>query len=171
MWNLIFLFFNIINLFPLIYPFLIKFEIKFNILKLKGAFIITLFNKFKIEFKVRIKHGYIYINHKKKIRKEKLTTKNTKIIFMLTFINQLFFREQILSLDIASNFGYNLDSCVTAVTCGYIDIIAKGMLAKLKNNKKSAHIFVSVEPKYNEDIFNIRISNQVRILKKLFYFF
>lgn len=163
MWNLIFLFLNIINLFPLIYPFLIKFDIKFNILKLKGTILIKIFNKIKIEFKVRIKNGYIYINHKTKERKEKISNKNKKLMFVLSLVNQLFFREQFLNLDFISNFGYNLDARVTAVTCGYIDVLTKCMLTKLKNNKKSSHIFVSVEPQYNRDIFNLRVTNTIRI--------
>ena len=163
MWHLIFLFLGIMNLFPLIYPFLIKIDVRFNILKLKGVFILTIFNKFKLEFKVRIKHGYVYINHKRKTRREKLTTNNKFLSFMLRFANQLYFREQYLSLGLVSNFGYNLDSCVTAVASGCVDIVAKGIFAKLKNNKKCSHIFVCVEPKYNEDIFNIRLTNEIRI--------
>ncbi len=163
MWNLIFLFINIINLFSLIYPFLVKIDVKFNIIRLKGAVIITLFNKIKLEYKVRIKHGYVYINHKAKERKEKISNKNAKIMFIMSLINQLYFREQFLDLDVISNFGYNLDSRITAVGCGYIDVLVKSLLGKLKNNKKSSHIFVSVEPKYNQDIFNVRVTNVFRI--------
>ena len=79
MWNLIFLFINIINLFSLIYPFLVKIDVKFNIIRLKGAVIITLFNKIKLEYKVRIKHGYVYINHKAKSAKKKLAIKMQKL--------------------------------------------------------------------------------------------
>ncbi len=163
MWNLIFLFLSIINLFPLIYPFLIKFDVKFNILKLKGSIVIKIFNKIKIEFKVRIKHGYIYINHKAKERKEKISNKNKKLMFVLSLINQLYFREQFLTFDFISNFGYNLDARITAVACGYIDVVIKSVLTKLKNNKKSSHIFVSVEPQYNKDIFNLRVTNTIRV--------
>ncbi|MBQ8615618.1 MAG: hypothetical protein IJ415_03530 [Clostridia bacterium] len=56
-----------------------------------------------------------------------------------------------------------LDSMVTATTCGYIDVLSKCVLAKVKNNKKSAHIFVDVNPKYNEDIFNIRLIYEMRM--------
>ena len=81
----------------------------------------------------------------------------------MSLINQLYFREQFLDLDVISNFGYNLDSRITAVGCGYIDVLVKSLLGKLKNNKKSSHIFVSVEPKYNQDIFNVRVTNVFRI--------
>jgi len=52
---------------------------------------------------------------------------------------------------------------VTATTCGYIDVFSKCVLSKVKNNKKSAHIFVDVHPKYNEDIFNFRFVYEMRM--------
>ena len=44
-----------------------------------------------------------------------------------------------------------------------IDVFSKCLLAKVKNNKKSAHIFVDVQPKYNEDIFNLRLIYEMRM--------
>ncbi|MFQ6752216.1 MAG: hypothetical protein ACLRFL_01440, partial [Clostridia bacterium] len=67
------------------------------------------------------------------------------------------------SLGVASNFGYRLDSCTTATVSGVLDVITLGILAKIKNNKKSAHIFTKIEPKYNDDIFNMRLEQVVRI--------
>lgn len=163
MWHLIFLFSTIMNILSFIYPFLVKFDVRFNILKLKGTVIFKIFNKIKFEFKIRIKHGYVYINHKNKERKEKISKKNINLIYIGELIKQLYFREQFLSLIITSNFGYVLDSCATAVGAGTIDVIGKCLFMKIKNNKKSADIFVSVEPKYNEDVFNIRLENEVRI--------
>ncbi len=163
MWYLIFLFSVIMNILTIMYPFLISFNIRFNILRLKGIVIIKIFNKIKFEFKIRIKNGYIYINHKNKLRKEKITNSNFNIIFIINLLNQLYFREQFLSFYFKSNFGYVLDSCVTAVICGYIDVIGKSFLSKLKNNKKSSHIFIDIEPQYNQDIFNIRLENTIRM--------
>ena len=151
------------NVLGFIYPFLVKFDIKFNIIKLKGTLRIVLFNKINIELKIRIKNGYIYINHKARERKEKISKKNINFVFILNLINQLYFREQFLTFDVKSNFGYKLDACTTAVGCGYIDVVSKSLLTKLKNNKKSSHIFVSVEPQYNQDIFNVRITNTIRV--------
>lgn len=163
MWYLIFLFSVIMNILTIMYPFLISFNIRFNILRLKGIVIIKIFNKIKFEFKIRIKNGYIYINHKNKLRKEKITNSNFNIIFIINLLNQLYFREQFLSFYFKSNFGYVLDSCVTAVICGYIDVVGKSLLSKLKNNKKSSHIFIDIEPQYNQDIFNIRLENTIRM--------
>ena len=58
MWGLIFLFFNFMNIMGSIYPFLMKMDVRLNILRLKGAIQFTIFNKFKIEFKFRIKTFY-----------------------------------------------------------------------------------------------------------------
>lgn len=163
MWYLIFSFLTILNIMAFIYPFLINIDVRFNILRLKGTIYITIFNKIKFEFNIRIKNGYVYINHKNKLRKEKISNKNISIIFIFKLLNQMYFREQFLDFIVRSNFGYINDSCVTAVVCGYIDVLGKSLLSKLKNNKKSSHIFIDVEPKYNEDIFNIRLYNTIRM--------
>ncbi len=174
MWRLIFLCVLIFIILMCAYPFLIKLDIRFNILRLKGIIIITLFNKFKIEFRIRIKNGYVYINHKNKLRKEKITTSNFNVVFVTKLVKQIYFREQMIELNMRSNFGFVLDSRITAVGCGYIDVISKCILSKIKNNKKSSHIFVSVEPKYNQDVLNIRLVNIIRmsvidIVYALFY--
>ena len=160
---LIFLFISIILIWLILFPFLIRFDIRFNLLKLKGSIAIIIFNKIKIEYKIRIKNGYVYINHKNKSRKEKISNKNINFVFILNFFNQLYFREQFLNFNLKSNFGYVLNSCTTAVVCGTIEVITKSFLCKLKNNKKSSHIFVKVEPQYNQDIFNARLDNSIRI--------
>ena len=174
MWSLIFLFANFMNIMGFIYPFLLKFDVRINVIKLKGKIKIIIFNKLKFELKFRIKNGYIYIYNKKKERKEKLTKKNINFLFIFNLLNQLYFRQQVLNLDVISNFGYNLDSCITATGCGFIDVFTKGLLSKIKNNKKSAHIFTRVEPKYNEDILNVRLVHEIRmsfadILYSIFY--
>ena len=163
MWRLIFSFFTFLNIWQFVYPFLIKFEIKFNALKLKGGLSVKLFNKIKFEFKFRVKNGYIYLYFNNKERKEKIDKKNINIVFITNLINQLYFRHQLLNCNVISNFGFVLDSMVTATTCGFIDVMSKCALAKVKNNKKSAHIFVDVNPKYNEDIFNFRLVYEMRM--------
>ena len=163
MWRLIFSFLTFLNIWQFVYPFLIKFEIKCNVLKFKGGISVKFFNKIKLEFKFRVKNGYIYIYFNNKERKEKIDKKNINIVFILNLVNQLYFRHQLLNCNLISNFGFVLDSMVTATTCGLIDVISKSILAKVKNNKKSANILVEVNPKYNEDIFNLRISYEMRM--------
>ena len=94
---------------------------------------------------------------------EKLTNKNINLRFILELVKQTYFRQQIEKLSIVSNFGYCLNSCATAVTAGAIQASTKCVLSKIKNNKKSAHIFVEVNPKYNEDIFNYKINASIRM--------
>ena len=163
MWRLIFSFLTFLNIWQFTYPFLIKFEIKCNVLKLKGGISVKFFNKIKLEFKFRVKNGYIYIYFNNKERKEKIDKKNININFVLNLINQLYFRHQLLNCNLISNFGFVLDSMKTATTCGFIDVMSKCVLAKVKNNKKSAHIFVEVNPKYNEDIFNLKLNYEMRM--------
>lgn len=163
MWQLIFLFTTIMNILGIIYPFLIKFDMRFNILKLKGTMSIKFFNKLKLELKFRIKNGYVYFYFNKKEKKEKISKKNINLIFIFNLTKHLYFRQQWLSFELKSNFGYVLDSCVTATACGFIEAVSKSVLCKIKNNKKSAHIFVDAEPKYNEDICNLRMVNEIRM--------
>lgn len=163
MWRLIFSFLTFLNIWQFVYPFLIKFEIKCNVLKLKGGISIKFFNKIKFEFKFRVKNGYIYLYFNNKEKKEKIDKKNINIVFILNLINQLYFRHQLLNCSLTSNFGYVLDSMVTASVSGVIDVISKCVFAKVKNNKKTAHIFIDVNPKYNEDIFNIRLDYEMRM--------
>ena len=163
MWSLIFLFLTFLNIWQFVYPFLIKFEIKLNALKLKGGISVKFFNKIKLVFKFRVKNGYIYIYFNNKERKEKIDKKNINIVFISNLINQLYFRHQLLNCNLTSNFGFVLDSMITATTCGFIDVVSKCVLSKVKNNKKSAHILVNVNPKYNEDIFNLRFEYEMRM--------
>lgn len=174
MWCLIFSFLFFILFAVVVYPFSISFEIKFNLLRFKGVFTLILFGKFKMQFKLRVKHGYVYIYYKQKEKRIKLTDQDFNVIFFLNLISQLYFRQQLIRLEFGSAFGYTNDACVSAVGAGYIDVIVKSFLAKLKNNKKSAHIFVDVEPKYNQDVCSVRIKSAMRIsvwdvLYALFY--
>lgn len=163
MWRLIFSFLTFLNIMQFIYPFLIKVDVKCNILKLKGGVCFKFFNKIKFNIKFRVKNGYVYIYFNNKERKEKISKKNVNILFIVNFVKQFYFRQQWLDFKLTSNFGFVLDSCVTATSCGIIDLVSNSILSKIKNNKKSAHIFIDVEPKYNEDIFNIKIENITRI--------
>ncbi len=163
MWRLIFSFLTFLNIMQFIYPFLIKFEIKCNVLRFKGGISVKFFNKIKFEFKFRVKNGYVYIYFNNKERKEKISKKNINIILIYNFIKQIYFRHQLLKANLISNFGYSLNSMATSTVCGAVDVISKCAFSKLKNNKKSAHIFVNVNPKYNEDICNIRLNYEMRM--------
>ncbi len=163
MWYLIFLFSTIMNIWSIAYPFLVQFDVRFNILKLKGIICFKLFGKIKLELKFRIKHGCVYIYFKKKEKKVKLTQKDFNFVFFINLFQQLYFRQHLVRLHVNANFGYMLNSCHTAIICGYIDVLSKMMLSKVKNNKKSAHILIDVEPKYNEDIFNVKFLSVARI--------
>lgn len=147
----------------IIYPFLIKLDLRMNILRLKGSVKITIFNKLSFQIKFRIKNGYIYIYFNKKERKEQITNKNINLVFTGNLIGQFYYRQQVLNINFNSNFGYNLDSCITATGTGYIDVFSKCILSKIKNNKKSSHIFISNQPKYNEDICNMRMVYEIRM--------
>lgn len=160
---LIFLFIILIVLMLIVYPFLISVEIKFNLLRLKGVFTLVLFGKFKLQYKLRVKNGYLYIFHKRKEKRYKITDKDFNVVFFLNLVKQLYFRHQLMVFDMFASFGYMNDACTSAVGAGYFDVLGKMFLSKVQNNKKSAHIFVNVEPKYNQDICSVRIKSAVRM--------
>ena len=98
-----------------------------------------------------------------KRERKKLIGRILTLFYISNLIKQLYFRHQLLNCNLTSNFGFVLDSMITASVCGFIDVLSKCTLSKVKNNKKSAHIFVEVNPKYNEDIFNLRLNYEMRM--------
>lgn len=132
-------------------PIPLKFELSFDILHLKGEIKIKLINFNVLKTKVYVKNGYIFIQGKKHTRKEKLSIQNPNLQFFTQLIKSLYFRQQLVYLKVLSNFGYCNDAFITAMMASFNDILAKCLLAKIKNNKKSAHIFIETLPNYNED--------------------
>ena len=158
-----YLFFHLILLIVAIIisaPFLIKITFTCNVVKLKGMVKIKILF-WKNEMRFRIKNGYIYIYKNGKEIKEKISSKNVNLRFLIKFMSETYMRQKLCEMEFHSSFGYNLDSFVTAKISAYIDIISKSILSKIKHNKKSANIFTQIEPKYNEDVFNIRVKSYV----------
>lgn len=146
-WYLFFVLFLII----ISTPIPLKFELSFDILHLKGEIKIKLINFNVLKTKVYVKNGYIFIQGKKHTRKEKLSIQNPNLQFFTQLIKSLYFRQQLVYLKVLSNLGYCNDAFITAMMASFNDILAKCLLAKIKNNKKSAHIFIETLPNYNED--------------------
>jgi len=67
------------------------------------------------------------------------------------------------SLKFVSEEGYYNDAMITALGSSIIDITSKCLYARILHNKKSAHIFLLTEPKYNQDCLNIKIEGAVTI--------
>lgn len=132
-------------------PIPLKFELSFDILHLKGEIKIKLIYIYVLKTKVFVKNGYIFIQGKKHTRKEKLSIQNPNLQFFTQLIKSLYYRQQLVYLKVLSNLGYCNDAFITAMMASFNDILAKCLLAKIKNNKKSAHIFIETLPNYNED--------------------
>ncbi|MFQ6723860.1 MAG: hypothetical protein ACLRFE_00815, partial [Clostridia bacterium] len=103
------------------------------------------------------------ITKNNKTRREKLTSKNFNVAFVIQFIRQLYFRMILRNLDFTSDIGYYNNAMVTAIGCGATDIVVKSLYAKILHNKKSAHIFISNEAKYNQDCLNVKIKRNMAI--------
>lgn len=158
-WQIILL----IIIFLIIIPIPIKFKVVFNILRLSGEINISVFKFINYKSRVRFRGAYVYISHNGKTKREKITSKNFNIAFVLQLIRQLYFRTVLQSLNFVSDVGYYNDAMITAVGCGVIDIVSKSIYARILHNKKSAHIFIQNEAKYNQDCLNIKIESKASI--------
>ena len=158
-WQLIFL----VVIFLLIISLTIKFKIVFNILRLSGAVEIVLFKIIRFKLNVRFRGPYVYIAINNKTRREKLSSKNFNIAFVVQLSRQIYFRTHLEQLKFNGDIGYYNNAMVTAMASSIIDIVGKCLGARILHNKKSAHIFVSNETKYNQDSLNLRLEGKINI--------
>lgn len=153
----------LIIFFLLIIPIPLKFKISFNILKLSGKVFFRVFKIFQFKIRVRFRGAYVYITTKKKTKREKLTSKNYSVVFIMEFLKQIYFRLVLTQLHFSSEVGYYNSAFTSALAGGGIDIISKCVFSRILNDKKSAHIFINNEVKYNQDCLNFNIDCQVKI--------
>ena len=158
-WRIIFL----IIIFLLIVPIPIKFKIEFNVLRLSGGVEIRILKFIQFKLRVRFRGAYVYITNKGRTRREKLTSKNFNIAFIIQLIRQIYFRLILNSLKFTSEVGYYNDAMITALGSGVADIVSKCAYAKILHNKKSAHIFISNEAKYNQDCLKVKIGAEIKM--------
>ena len=158
-WKIILL----IIIFLLIILIPIKIKINFNILKLSGACELQIFKIIKFKVRVRIRGRYVYITKRGKTRREKLSAKNYNIALILKLINETYFRTELHYLNLTSEIGYCNNAMISAIGCAAVGIVSKCTKARIMHNKKSAHIFVINEPKYNQDCLNITLESKIKI--------
>lgn len=150
-------------IFLLIIPIPIKFKLVFNVLRLSGAVQIKLFKFINFKLRVRFRGAYVYITRNNKTRREKLSSKNYNVAFVMQLVRQLYFRLILTNLSFASDVGYYNDAMVTAMSSSILDIISKCIYSRILHNKKSAHIFIQNDTKYNQDCFNVKIDGNIKI--------
>ena len=158
-WQIILL----IIIFLLIIPIPIKLKLGFNILRLSGEVDIRVLKFINHKVRVRFRGAYVYITSNKKTRREKLTSTNYNVAYIMQLIRQLYFRVELKSLTFLSEEGYYNDAMITALASGVIDIATKCAKGRILHNKKSAHIFVQNEAKYNQDCLNLKIECEAKI--------
>lgn len=147
----------------IIIPVPIKIRLKFNLLKLSGEVSIKWLKIFGYKIRVRFRGKYIYITHKSKTRREKFTSKNFNVAFVMQLIKNIYFRLVLTKIYFASQTGYYNNAMTTAISSSLIDIVSKDMCCRILDNKKSAHIFVGNEPRYNEDCLNVKVEGDIKI--------
>lgn len=157
-WYLIF----VAIIFLLIFPIRTKTFVDFDILKLKGRMYVKIFFIKVATVKLKIRKGYIYIYKGKKVYKEQLSMSNPDIKKAGNILQSLYYRIELESLTLKSEFGYVNDAMKTALITSGFDIIVKCFLAKVKNNKKLAHIFIENKPNYDYDKMYMTLSVKVR---------
>jgi len=153
----------LILIFLLIIPIPIKFKLIFNVLRLSGAVHLKVFRFINFQVRVRFRGEYVYITTNHKTRREKLSSKNFNVALVVQLIKNIYFRLILNTLNFVSNVGYYNDAMITALSSGVVDIVSKCLYSKILHNKKSAHIFISNEAKYNQDCLNIKVEGNIRI--------
>ena len=130
--------------------------IELNALKIASEISVKIlwFNVLKL--KIKVKGKFIYINKIGIIYKEKLTTNNADIVFGYNFVIQMYFRIKLNEIFEAGQYGIKDDAFSTSLLCSFVDLVFKGILGKIKNNKKPAHIFITNSAIYNEDCLNLK---------------
>ncbi len=157
-WYLIF----VVIIFLLVFPIRTKTFVDFDILKLKGRMYVKIFFIKIVTVKIKIKKGYIYLYKGKKVYKEQLSMSNPDIKKAGNILQSLYYRIELECLTLKSEFGYVNDAMKTALITSGFDIIIKCFLAKVKNNKKLAHILVENKPNYDYDKMYLTLSVKVR---------
>lgn len=148
-----YLFFGLVAIF-LFVPFNTRVSLKINALNLASEVCVKIFRFNVIKIKIKIKGDYIYITKKRVTYKEKLISNNVDVIFAIKFVSQMYFRIRLNEIYEAGEYGIKNNAFHTSILCEAVDILSKSVLAKIKNNKKLAHIFVVNSAKYNEDCLN-----------------
>lgn len=150
-----YLFFIILAVF-LFVPINVRTSFKINVLKMAGEVCIKILGITFLKLKVKIKHNFVYITKKGITYKEKLTPSNINIVFLMNFISQMYFRIKLNMLSEEGECGVKENAFTTSMLCVTIDMLFKGVFAKIKNNKKASHIFLNNGAKYNEDCLNFK---------------
>lgn len=151
-----YLFFGIL-LMILFLPFNTRVCVKLNTLKIASEIYVKILCFQVLKLKIKVKGKYIYLTKKGITYKEKLTTNNADLVFGLNFVLQMYFRIKLNEIYEAGQYGIKDDAFYTSILCSSIDLIFKGILGKIKNNKKTAHIFITNSAIYNEDCLNFKL--------------
>lgn len=147
----------------LTFPVKTKVVIKANVLNLSAQIFISLLGIKVLKLKVKFKGSYVYITKGKYTYKEKLTPSNIDVVFILNFVKLVYFRLHLLELIEESEIGYSNNAMATSMAVAGVDIITKGLLTRIKNNKKFSHIFIDNYAKYNQDCLNFKIEASITV--------
>lgn len=164
--------FFVLFIFLISLPIKTKTVIKGNILNLSAQMHISLFKFNIVKLKVKINGGFVYITKGKWTYKEKLTSSNINLVFLFNFLKELYFRTQLLELTQEADIGYKDNAMTTSLLVSGLDIVSKGILCKVKNNKKYSHIFINNSAKYDSDclIFKLQTILKINIFDVIYSF-
>lgn len=164
--------FFVILIIIITFPIKTKVVVKANILNLSSQLFISVLGIKILKLRVKFKGNYVYITKGKYTYKEKLTASNIDVVFLINFVKLLYFRLHLIELIEESEIGYSNNALTTSLGVASVDIIVKGILARVKNNKKSSHIFIDNYAKYNEDCLNFKLEASICInILDIFYSF
>lgn len=155
--------FFVLIIFILSVPLVYQAQIKFNVMNMSGEFSIKIWFIKLTKVKVKIKKNYIYVTKKGITYKEKLAPNNVDIIFILNLLKSLYFRGVLIRFDETAEIGYLNNAMTTAFATTATDLIIKGLLAKIKTNKKLSMITIQNTPIYDVDCINVSLNIAISI--------
>ena len=154
------LFFVVLFALLLNIPIFVDIKIEIKLLTLSGKVSIVIMGIPIIRVKVRIVGNEIIIVSKKKTTRQKIDKENQNLAFINKLISMLYFRQHITRVDINGQFGYKNNALTTSIISSIFLVSVVGLFSKLKNNKQDANIHVVSVPKYDRDIFEVRLASK-----------
>ena len=143
-------------------PVIIELRITFNILTNTGVISVYLYKKLIIYYIYEIKGSQISLKSEENAQEELLDFSGAEIVFFSSLVKEVLDKLRLLFLDIYYNVGLN-DAFLTSMACGYINIIALMLYAKIKNEKPTASVGLYDTASYNQEEAVVVLNTNVSI--------
>ena len=140
----------------------IKVNVEVNALAGYVLLVISLFNIKIIKIKLVYNNNKIYYFLNKKEKEINIQLSVGQVYFINQFVANIKDKTMLKYLDVNAKIG-TMDAYSTAMQCGTMIALSKTLFAYLKTKKYTATLSTFIEPKFNQNIFLIKIDLCVKI--------